>query len=81
VIGMTKEAFDITVNAKLCEIAFICGVLLNDQMKQRDLWELYDDVYSPILTAWMKKEDIRTEEEGSYISAYAERIIKEKYCA
>lgn len=66
--------------AKLCEIGVIFGQLLERGKVEAftDLEEAYK-AFVEIYDDWANFVDIRNEEEKGYISAYANRVILEKY--
>ena len=65
--------------AQLCEVAVI---LSNADTKSDDLEDFFVNHVEPLYLEWKNGMDtgiFNNEEEEGYISAYAERVAKEKY--
>ena len=68
--------------AKLCEIAVIFGQLLErGEVKPFDCLDEAYDHFNTIYRDWCNHVDIQSDEEEGYITAYANRVILEKYSA
>lgn len=69
--------------AKLCEIGVIFGQLSEKgEIKNtfNDLYSAYDS-FKSIYNDWQNDVKIKDDEERAYITAYANRILKEKFAA
>lgn len=78
----TTTNLNIESIARLCEVAYICGNTnspLKEQYQDLDLEGMFEEIYQPIFDDWQNKIDIRGDEEEGYISAYAQRVLEEKY--
>lgn len=76
----TEEVnYDSIAVAQMCEIAVLLSKVETDH---DDLHDLFSNYVEPIFTQWkngLDKGIFKNEEEEGYVSAYAERVIHERY--
>ncbi|MFI8678060.1 MULTISPECIES: hypothetical protein [Bacillus cereus group] len=80
---MVAKMYEVDEVAKMCEIALIATTFEKSgkiDFEVDDLHDFYETIVEPIYTEWANQTvSFKNEEEEVYITAYANRVLLERY--
>ncbi|MFJ8528378.1 hypothetical protein [Bacillus sp. NPDC094106] len=80
---MTKKMYEVEAVARICEVSAIATSLRdagNIKYEADDLYDCFVNIIEPIYNEWANQTvDFKSYEKEDYITAYAERVLLERY--